>query len=108
LLTIATRLALDQLRRTSLLLVPLTAAAGEAARDRADEGAVRRGLASAIAVAVSGLTPEYRAAFVLREFHEMECSEIASVLKIDPDTVRSRLARARAALREALAEMRDD
>jgi DNA-directed RNA polymerase specialized sigma24 family protein len=30
------------------------------------------------------------------------------VLEIEPDTVRSRLARARAALREALAEMHDD
>jgi RNA polymerase sigma-70 factor (ECF subfamily) len=108
LLTIATRLALDQLRRAPLPLLPLAAAQGRAAAERADDGVVRRGLAAAIAGAVERLSPEYRAAFVLRECHEMECSEIAAVLEIEPDTVRSRLARARAALREALAEMHDD
>jgi RNA polymerase sigma-70 factor, ECF subfamily len=108
LLTIATRLALDQLRRTPLVLLPLAAALDRAAASQADEGLLRKGLAAAIAEAVAGLPPEYRAAFVLREFHQMECQEIASALKIGPDTVRSRLARARAALREALAEMRDE
>jgi RNA polymerase sigma-70 factor (ECF subfamily) len=108
LLTIATRLALDQLRRAPLMLVPLAAAHAQPAVERADERVVRQGLAAAIGAAVENLSPEYRAAFVLREFHELECSEIAMVLKIEADTVRSRLARARAALREALAEMRDD
>ena len=108
LLTIATHLALDQLRRAPLPLLPLAAAQGRAAAERADDGVVRKGLAAAIVAAVEKLSPEYRAAFVLRECHEMECSEIAAVLEIEPDTVRSRLSRARAALREALAEMRDD
>ena len=108
LLTIAARLALDELRRRPLLLLPLAAAGEPVGSERADEAVVRRGLADAIARAVEALPPDYRAAFVLRECHEMECAEIAAVLKINHDTVRSRLARARVALRAALAEMHDE
>ena len=52
------------------------------------------------------LSPELRAAFLLREYHGLEYSEIARSLGIDLGTVKSRLARARAALRERLAEVR--
>lgn len=108
LLTIATRLALDHLRRRPLLVLPLAAAAGQPAQERADDTAVRQAIGAAIADAVEGLAPEYRAAFVLREFHEMAVSEVAAALDIPPDTVRSRLSRARAALRTALADLYDD
>jgi RNA polymerase sigma-70 factor, ECF subfamily len=108
LLTIATHLALDELRRHAPPTAPLEAASHHAADERTDIGALRRGLAVAITRAVEGLSPEYRAAFVLREFHHLECTEIAAALKIEPDTVRSRLSRARAALRTALAEIQND
>jgi RNA polymerase sigma-70 factor (ECF subfamily) len=108
LLTIATRLALDELRRHAPVLAPLEAASHHAAEERTDAGVLRRSLALAITRAVEGLSPEYRAAFVLREFHDLACEEIASALKIEPDTVRSRLSRARAALRTALAETQGD
>jgi RNA polymerase sigma-70 factor (ECF subfamily) len=45
---------------------------------------------------------------LLREFHDLEYAEIASALAIDLGTVKSRLSRARAALREALAEVHDE
>ena len=55
--------------------------------------------------AIDDLPPEYRAAFMLREYHELEYAEIADSLQIDLGTVKSRLSRARAALRRALEEV---
>jgi RNA polymerase sigma-70 factor (ECF subfamily) len=104
-LTIATRLALDELRRRgadAAAVVPEVASAA-----RTDAEADRRAVGAAIARAVDALPPEYRAAFVLRELHELTYDEIARALSIDVGTVKSRLSRARAALREALAEVRD-
>ena len=43
-----------------------------------------------------------RAVLVLREYHELDYAEIADVLELDVGTVKSRLSRARAALREHL------
>lgn len=105
-LTIAARRAIDELRRRP----PLPIAAGEIApaRDRTDEPAERRQLAAAIDQALAGLAPPYRAAFVLRELHGLDYAEVALALGIDLGTVRSRLARARAALRAALAEHHHD
>ncbi len=39
---------------------------------------------------------------MLREYHDLDYAEIAAALELDPGTVKSRLARARAALREHL------
>jgi RNA polymerase sigma-70 factor (ECF subfamily) len=43
-----------------------------------------------------------RIVFVLREYHDLDYGEIAKVLDIDVGTVKSRLSRARAAVRTAL------
>jgi len=48
--------------------------------------------------AVRSLPPDYRAAVVLRDVCDLSYDEIASVLGIPPGTVRSRIARGRAAL----------
>jgi len=40
--------------------------------------------------------------FVLREYHELEYADIAEALGLDLGTIKSRLSRARAALRERL------
>jgi RNA polymerase sigma-70 factor (ECF subfamily) len=45
--------------------------------------------------------------FVLREVEDMTVEDVASALDIPPATVRSRLFRAKARLREALAEELD-
>jgi RNA polymerase sigma-70 factor (ECF subfamily) len=102
-LTIAARLAIDELRRRAP--EPL----GEPDRlaqlpgpARTDEPAERRALRAAIERAVERLSPEHRAAFLLREVHGLDYEAIAGALGIDLGTVKSRLGRARAALRQAL------
>jgi RNA polymerase sigma-70 factor (ECF subfamily) len=100
-LTIAARLAIDELRRRAP--EPL---GGELAQlpgpARTDEPAERRALRAAIERAVERLSPEHRAAFLLREVHGLDYEAIAEALGIDLGTVKSRLGRARAALRQAL------
>ena len=54
--------------------------------------------------ALAGLSPEFRAAVVLRDVAGLDYAEIATALEIPPGTVRSRIARGRAALADALGE----
>jgi RNA polymerase sigma-70 factor (ECF subfamily) len=54
--------------------------------------------------ALSELTPEFRAAVVLRDVAGLDYAEIATALRVPPGTVRSRIARGRAALADALGE----
>jgi RNA polymerase sigma-70 factor (ECF subfamily) len=104
--TIATRLALDHLRRKMPRLDEAQAAGGvPGAIPWPDQDAHRRAMAVALTAAVDGLGAPFRAAFLLREVHGLSYEEIASALQIDCGTVKSRLARARAALQEALAEL---
>jgi RNA polymerase sigma-70 factor (ECF subfamily) len=107
-LTIAARLCVDELRRHAPAFEPLVAALETPGPSRADEQTRRRRLAARIDEALAELSPEYRVAFVLREFHELEYPEIAAALHIDRGTVKSRLSRARAALRAALTEAHDE
>ena len=53
---------------------------------------------------IDALPASFRTVFVLREVEEMSVEETAAVLGIPPATVRSRLFRARALLRQALAK----
>ena len=48
------------------------------------------------------LSFDHRAILLLREVEELDCEEIAAALRIPPGTVKSRLARARGSLREAM------
>ena len=52
--------------------------------------------------ALSGMDDDHRAVLVLREIEGMNYTEIGEILDIPPGTVRSRLHRARMALREAI------
>lgn len=99
-LTIATRLTLNELRRREpegLDHEPVDDA-------RADAGAERARLGAAIATGVAALPDAQRAVLVLREYHDLDYAEIADVLELDVGTVKSRLSRARAALREHLTQ----
>ncbi|WP_313706678.1 RNA polymerase sigma factor [Massilia sp.] len=71
---------------------PACDAAGPLARVLADETAeeVRR--------ALGRLAPHYRDAVILYELHDLSYLEIATICQVDIGTVRSRLARGRAAL----------
>ncbi len=110
LLTIATRLALDELKRRTPRLLPIdarargVAASGPGTSDDAD----RRALSGALAQAILALSPEHRATFLLREVHELSYEEVAAALAVDLGTVKSRLSRAKTALRAALAEVHDE
>lgn len=104
-LTIASNLAIDELRRRRVPTEPLSPVDDPPAGATADADAERRRLAEVLRRAIDDLPPEYRAAFLLREYHEFEYTEIASNLQIDLGTVKSRLSRARATLRRSLEEV---
>ena len=97
-LTIATRLALNDLRRPEHGSIEVEPTAHE----RTDDPAERRRLGAAIATGVAALPDAQRAVLVLREYHDLDYQEIADVLELDLGTVKSRLARARTALRDHL------
>lgn len=103
LLTIATRLALNELRRRpgvafdDDMVDAQSAAAGDL---RCDAPLIGRG----VEAAVMSLSPPLRAAFLLRELHGFDYGEIALALEVDLGTVKSRLSRARARLREVLGD----
>ena len=92
-LTIATRVALDVLRRRKMDQADNVLALPSPAPSPASQLA-SKSLAARIALAVDALPPAYRAAFVLRGYHELSHAEIAEALECDVNTVKSRLARA--------------
>lgn len=107
-LTIATRLALNELeRRVPEPVADLEALDEGAFAEAADRVLDRKRLAEAIRAAVAALPHGYRAVFLLRELHGLEYDEIGRALEIDLGTVKSRLSRARARLQKALSEVHD-
>ena len=98
---VATNAALDEARRSNRRPLP-----SDALPDRAQPGAVPTDAHVAdrvdIDAALSTLSADYRAAVALRDLVGMEYAEIAEVLGVPPGTVRSRIARGRAALADAL------
>jgi RNA polymerase sigma-70 factor (ECF subfamily) len=101
-LTIATRIVLNDRRRGD---APQIEPAGYI--DPATVAAERE-LGAAIAAAVVELPEPQRIAFVLREYHDLDYAEIAKVLDVDVGTVKSRLSRARVAVRDALRRTHPD
>jgi len=107
LLTIATRVALNELRRqkrkpdaqVDVELIALPGGSGP------HEEAERRATGAILARAIAELPADGRAVLLLREYHDRSLDEIARALELPVGTVQSRLARARAALREALKEL---
>jgi RNA polymerase sigma-70 factor (ECF subfamily) len=103
-LTIASRLALNELRVAprAAATVPIEQMIDTAAADSPVRAAEVKQRARAIAAALGELPEQARAVIVLREYHDLDYEEIARVLEIDLGTVKSRLSRARALLRERL------
>lgn len=71
---------------------------GEGPIEAAERADTRRGLEKALSV----LSEDFRTILVLREVQDLDYLEIAEVLDVPVGTVRSRLARARMALRKQL------
>jgi RNA polymerase sigma-70 factor (ECF subfamily) len=120
---VTTNACLDELRRhrrQAPVLDPVDTRANDrtdqAAGERADGGAHGRHadpadlVADRMAIddALAELTPEFRAAVVLRDVGDLEYAEIAEVLGVPVGTVRSRIARGRAQLADLLGRPRAD
>lgn len=105
-LTIAARLAIDERRRPRLPTSTIDPEAVVGLGPGAETAASQARLAQALVAALETLTPEQRAVFVLREFHDFDYGELAQAFDVDVGTIKSRLGRARAALRVLLAEER--
>jgi RNA polymerase sigma-70 factor, ECF subfamily len=102
-LTIASRLAISELRRRPVEYLLPVDVADPAVPD--DGGAARRVLARALEKAMGELAAPYRAAFLLRELHDLSHEEIARALDIPVGTVKSRLSRARQGLASVLRDL---
>jgi RNA polymerase sigma-70 factor (ECF subfamily) len=100
---VATNAALDEVRRRNRRPVPLDPASGA---PQVSPGSVESVVAARIDVdaALAGLSPEFRAAVVLRDLCDLDYSEIAEALGVPIGTVRSRIARGRAAIADCLSE----
>src|SRR6188472_2536152 len=99
---VATNAALDEARRRGRRPAPVEIVpeprneaehVDDAVADRLD-----------IDAALARLSPEHRAAVALRDLVGLDYAEIAAVLKIPPGTVRSRIARGRAALADLMGD----
>ncbi len=100
---IASNLALDVLRRRKVVqFVPLEGDYDAPADAPGPEArlSARQGL-QALDAALMQLPPEQREIVLLREVEGLSYDEIAATLELDPGTVKSRLARSRAALAAA-------
>jgi RNA polymerase sigma-70 factor (ECF subfamily) len=97
---VATNAALDEARRRARRPSPVDIVAEPRARGPAVDDAVADKLD--VDRALAQLSPEHRAAVALRDLVGLDYAEIAKVLDIPPGTVRSRIARGRAALADQL------
>ena len=102
-LTIATRTAIDALRRSQRSeralnnVVPL-----HGGGDTPEATAQGRELSGRVERAMAQLTADQRAVLVLRAYHDMDYDEIAEAAGATSAGVKSRLSRARSALKELL------
>ena len=104
-LTIASRLAVDELRRRRPVALPLEDAEALPAPDRSDASAARRAHRRVLEEALAQLDEETRAMLVLQAFHDVPVDELAREFRVEPGTVKSRLSRARALLRGRFPEV---
>jgi RNA polymerase sigma-70 factor, ECF subfamily len=103
---VATNAALDELRRRKRRPEPAELSEDRTAGGGAGAGSVESVVAARLDVdaALAALGPEFRAAVVLRDLCDLDYAEIAEVLDVPIGTVRSRIARGRAAIADQLRE----
>jgi len=107
LLTIARSVILDARKRRRLRVVPLQDSMEATDPNTPETERRRREIARAFERAAAQLSSEQRDVFVLAQFHGQSMAEIAAVLGIPENTVRTRLFRARERLRTLLREVRE-
>ena len=93
---VATNAALDEVRRRARRPVPTEPVGEGPAGPVSVDGMV--GARIDVDAALATLTPEFRAAVVLRDLCDLDYAEISEALGIPIGTVRSRIARGRAAI----------
>jgi RNA polymerase sigma-70 factor (ECF subfamily) len=98
---VATNAAIDELRRRARRPVPDDALFDVASGRPGPEAVVDR---LDVDAALARIPEEFRAAVVLRDLCDLDYAQIAEVLEIPPGTVRSRIARGRAALAHELGD----
>lgn len=112
--TIARRFCIRKRRRSKFAPAaedPLDGPAGDAARGLADpapgpeQTAAGRELETALIAAIDALEPGQREVLLLRDVEGLSAAEVAKVLDLGVDAVKSRLHRARVAVRQRLAPM---
>jgi RNA polymerase sigma-70 factor (ECF subfamily) len=74
-------------------------------REIPDQRLAARELEAALELAIRGLEPSQREVLVLRDVEGLSAAEVAQVLELSVDAVKSRLHRARKALRERLSPL---
>ena len=99
---VATNAALDELRRRKRRPDPVELLDERVAAESGVESAVTARLD--VDAALASLGPEFRTAVVLRDLCDLDYAEIADVLDVPIGTVRSRIARGRAAIADRLRE----
>jgi RNA polymerase sigma-70 factor (ECF subfamily) len=102
---VATNAALDEVRRRGRRPLP-TADVPNLPSTRAGGGSPEAVVTARLDVdaALAGLPADFRAAVVLRDLCDLDYAEIAEVLEVPLGTVRSRIARGRAALAARLGD----
>jgi RNA polymerase sigma-70 factor (ECF subfamily) len=108
LLTIATRLSLDFRKRRNRSEEPFAVAPEVPDETTPETERARRALGRAIEGAAARLSDDQRAAFVLAEYHGLSMLEIARALDVPEATAKTRLFRARDAMRAALKGEREE
>jgi RNA polymerase sigma-70 factor (ECF subfamily) len=106
--TIARSFCIKQRRRRRVPSIPLDGPDDQGIdladpRAHPDEVAMDHELGAALQTAIDGLGPPYRDVLVLRDVEGLTAPEVAAALGIGIDAVKSRLHRARMAIREKLA-----
>ena len=97
---VATNAALDELRRRARRPTPVEELPEPPPRRSSDDERVVARLD--VDAALADLPEDFRVAVVLRDLCDLDYAEIAVALDVPPGTVRSRIARGRAALAAAL------
>jgi RNA polymerase sigma-70 factor, ECF subfamily len=105
---VSINLAISKRRKAKRLMIAVThlsVLAGDVSRPGPDE---TREDSLSVMAALRELPLKYRTAIVLHHLADLEVSEVAEILQVSPNTVKTRLVRGRARLRAIYSRFSDD